>query len=97
MYLHVNGDNPTYFDSFGVECIRKKIKKLKEDKDVTTNIYRTQAYGSVTCGYFCNGFIYFIIKGKSLLDDTTLLSTNEYEVNDKITLKYFWQCKTRID
>ena len=41
------------------------------------------------CGYFCIGFIYFILKGKSLLEYTNLFSPNDYENNDKIILKYF--------
>ena len=41
------------------------------------------------CGYVCIGFIDFILKGKSLLDHTNLLSPNGYEKNDKIILKYF--------
>ena len=36
------------------------------------------------CGYFCIGFIDFMLKGKSLLDYTNLLSPNDYEKNDKI-------------
>ena len=39
------------------------------------------------CGYFCIGFIDFMLKGQSFLDYTNLLSSNEY--NDKIILKYF--------
>ena len=41
------------------------------------------------CGYFCIGFINFILKGKSLLDYTNLFSPDDYEKNDKIILKYF--------
>ena len=41
------------------------------------------------CGYFCIGFIYFMLKGKSLLDYTSLFSPNDYERNDKVILKYF--------
>ena len=41
------------------------------------------------CGYFCIGFIDFILKGKSLLEDTNLLSRNDYEKNDKVIRKYF--------
>ena len=36
------------------------------------------------CGYFCIGFIDFMLKGKSLLDYTNLFSPNEYEIDDKI-------------
>ena len=41
------------------------------------------------CGYFCIEFIGFMLKGKPLLDYTKLFSPNDYEKNDKITLKYF--------
>ena len=40
------------------------------------------------CGYFCVGFIDFMLKDKSLLGYTNL-SSNDYEKNDKIILKYF--------
>ena len=39
--------------------------------------------------YSCNGFIDFMLKGKSLLEYTNLFSPNEYEKNDKIILKHF--------
>ena len=42
------------------------------------------------CGYFCNEFIDFMSKGKSLLEYTNLFSPNDYEKNDKIILKYFY-------
>ena len=41
------------------------------------------------CGYFCIGFIDFMLKGESLFDCTNLFSPNDYEKNDEITLKYF--------
>ena len=39
--------------------------------------------------YFCIGFINFMIKGKGLLDYTTLFSPIDYGKNNKIILKYF--------
>ena len=48
-----------------------------------------QTYDSIMCGYFCIGFIDFMLKGKSLLDYTNLFSPNDYEKNDKIIPKYF--------
>ena len=41
------------------------------------------------CGYFCIGFIDFMLKGKSLHEYTNLLSPHDYEKSDKIILKYF--------
>ena len=87
--LYVNGIDIIYFDSFGVEHIPKEIKKFIGNKNIITNIYRIQAYNSIMCGYFCIGFIDFMLKGKSLLDYTNLFSPNDYEKNDKIILKYF--------
>ena len=82
----VNDNNVTCFDRFGVEHIPKEIKKFKGNKNIITNIHRMQAYDSIMCGYFCIGFIDFILKGKSLLDYTNLFSPNDYEKNDKIIL-----------
>ena len=39
--------------------------------------------------YFCIGFIAFMLKGKTLLDDANLFSPNEYEKNEKIILEFF--------
>ena len=41
------------------------------------------------CGYFCIGFIDFMLKTKSLLDYRNLFSPNEYGNDYKIILKYF--------
>ena len=87
--LYVNANNIVCFHSFGVEHIPKEIKKFIGNKNITSNICRIQAYDSIMCGYFCTGFIDFMLKGKSLLDYTNLFSPNDYEKNDKIILKYF--------
>ena len=76
--MYVNGNN-IYFDSFGVENIPKEI----ENKKILRNIYRIQACDSIMFGYFCIGFIDFMLKGKSMLDYTNLF----YEKNDKIIKK----------
>ena len=41
------------------------------------------------CGYFCIGFIDFILKGKSLSEYAHFLSPNEYKKNEKMKLEYF--------
>ena len=41
------------------------------------------------CGYSCIGFIDFMLKSESLLEHTNLFSPNDYEKNNKTTLKYF--------
>ena len=45
------------------------------------------------CGYFCIGFIDFMLKGKSSLECRNLFSLNDYKKNDKIILKYFHKLK----
>ena len=64
--LNVNGNNRRasydvrYFNSFGPEHIPKEIKKFKGNKNITTNIYRIQAYNSIMQGYFYIEFTDFI-------------------------------------
>ena len=72
--LHVNCDNATYFESFGVEYIPKEIKEITGNKNITTNIYRTQANDSIMCRYLCIEFIDFVIKSKSSLDYSNSVS-----------------------
>ena len=87
--LYVSGDNVAYFYSFGVEYISKEMKKLIGNKNIMINIYRIQANDSIMCGYFCIGFIDFMLKDKGLLDYTILFSSYEYEKNDKTILNHF--------
>ena len=87
--MHVNDDNVTYFDSFGVEHIPKEVQKFIGNKNITTNIYGIQACNSIMCGYFCIRFIDFMLKGKIFPHYTNLLSPKDYENNDKMILKYF--------
>ena len=87
--LWVNNNNVTYFDSFRVEYIPKEIKAFIKNRNIKTNIFRKQAYDSITCGYFCIGFIDFMFKGKSLTEYTNLFSPNDFKRNDDTILNYF--------
>ena len=87
--LHINDNNITYFDSFGVEHIPKEIKNFIGNTNIITNICRIQAHDSIMCGYFWIGFINFMLKVKCLLEYANLFFPNDYEKNDKITIKYF--------
>ena len=41
------------------------------------------------CGYFCIGFIDFLLKGESLMDYTnSVFFSNYYKKNDEIIIKY---------
>ena len=75
--MYAFNNKVTYFNSFGVEHIPKEIKKFIDNKNIQANIFRIQAYDSVMCGYFCIGFIEFILKDKSLTDFTNLFSPND--------------------
>ena len=66
-----------------LKIFQKKPQKTIGNKNIITNIYRIQVFDSKMCGYFCVGFIDFMLKGKSLL------ASNNYEKNDKIILNYF--------
>ena len=82
-------NNVTYFDSFKVEHIPKEIKTFIKNRNIKTNIFRIQAYDSIMCGYFCNAFIDFMLKGKSLAEYTNLFSPNDFKKNDDTILNYF--------
>ena len=81
-----------YFDSFGVEYIPNKINKFIEEfpgnKNIKTNIFRVQEDNSIMCGYFCIGFIDFMLAGKKLTDYTNLFSPYDFKKNDIIILSY---------
>ena len=40
-------------------------------------------------GYFCIGFIDFMLKGKSFSEYASIFSPDEYKKNDKIILKHY--------
>ena len=87
--LYALDNNLTYFDSFGVEHIPKEIEIFIDKSIVVINIFRIKADDLVMCGYFCIGFIDFMIAGKTLTDFTNLFSSNNFKKNDDIILKYF--------
>ena len=90
-----NNNNVIYFDSFCVEHIPKEIKAStnnsnnNNNRNITTNIFRIQAYDSTMCGYFCVGFIDFMVAGKTLTEYTNLFSPNNFKKKDDIILNYF--------
>ena len=82
-----------YFDSFRVEYIPEEIKDFIEEfpgnKNIKTNIFRIQEDNLIMCGYFCIGFIDFMLAGKKLTDYTNLFSPYDLKKNDNIILSYF--------
>ena len=93
MLYFVKKNEIIYFDSFGVEYIPNEIKEFIEEfsgnKNIKTNIFRVQENDSVMCGYFCIGFIDFMLAGKKLTDYTNLFSSHDLKKNDNIILSYF--------
>ena len=85
----MQNNNVTYFDSFGVEHILKETKAFNKNKNITTNIFRIQAYDWMMWGYFCIGFIDFMLARKTLTEFTNLFSPNNFKKNDDIVLNYF--------
>ena len=78
-----------YFDSSAIEHVPKEIKKFIGHKNIKIDISRIQANNSIMCGYFCIGFIDFMLVGKTLIDYTSLFSACDFEKNDNIILSYF--------
>ena len=87
--LFCNRNKIVYFDSFGVEHVPEEIKKFTKNKNITANIFHVQANNSIMCGYFCIGFIDFMLAGKTLTDYTNLFSPHDFNKNDQIVLSYF--------
>ena len=68
---------------------QKRLAYLLVTKNIKTNTFRIQAYDSIMCGYFCIGFIDFMLAGKTLTEYTNLFSPNNFKKNDDIILNYF--------
>ena len=77
--LFCNRNEIVYFDSFGVEHVPEEIKEFIGNKNIKTNIFRVQANNSVMCGYFCIGFMDFMLAGKTLTDFTNTFSLHDFE------------------
>ena len=93
--LFCNKNKIVYFNSFGVEHIPKEIKKFIGNRNIKANIFWVQANNSIMCGYFCIGFIDFMLAGKTLTDYTALFSPHDFNKNDQIILSYFKEAWNR--
>ena len=87
--LDVQNNDVHYFNSFGVEHIPKEIRTFIGNKNIKTNIFRIQDYGSTMCRYLCTGFIDYMLAGKILTEFANLFSPNNFKRNDYIILEYF--------
>ena len=78
-----------YFESFSIEYTPKEIKEFVGNKNKKANIFPVQANNSIMSGYFCIGFIDFMLACKNLTDFTKRFSPYYFEKNDGIILSYF--------
>ena len=81
MLCFVKKNEIVYFNSFSVEDISEEIKELIKEfpgnKNIKANIFRVQEDNSIMCGYFCIGFIDFMLAGKKLTNYTNLFSSHD--------------------
>ena len=78
-----------YFDSFGIEHVRKEIKEFVGNKNIIAKIFQVQGNNSVMCGLFWIVFIAFMLADKKLIYYTSLFSPYAFKKNDDIILSYF--------
>ena len=69
--------------------IPEEIKEFTGNRKGKADIFRMQANKSVICGYFCIGFIDFMLPSKKLTGFTNLFSPHDFDKNDQIILSYF--------
>ena len=64
-----------YFDS----NVPEEVEEFFGNKNIIVKIFRVQANNSVMCGYFCIGFIDFMLSGKNLTDFTSFFSPYDFK------------------
>ena len=69
--------------------INRPLSSAPQNKNITTSIFRIQAYDSIMWGYFCIEFIDCMLAGKTLTEYGNLFSPNNCKKSDDIILKYF--------
>ena len=97
--LYVHNNCVTYFEHIPNEIktftncplsfvLRPPVRDTSQNKSITTNIFRIK-YDSILCGYFCIGFIDFMLKEKALTEYTNPFSPTDLKKNHDIILNYF--------
>ena len=77
--IYAKNDVATYFDSFGVEPLPKKIQNFIGSQIFEANIYRMKVYDSIISGYFCYGSIDFMLNNDIQANFTNLFSPNIFK------------------
>lgn len=70
--IYINDNNATYFLSFSVEHVPKKIKKFISNKILRKDIYTIQKFDSIIFRYFYIEYICCMLNNKSLTNLTNL-------------------------
>ena len=60
--MHIKNDTVIYFEKFCVAHIPKEIKKFICIKNIASSTHRILAHDSILYGYFCSGFVAFLLK-----------------------------------
>ena len=68
-------------------CVQNNNNNNNNNK-ITTIIFRVQVSDSIMCGYFCIGFIDFMVAGKTLTEYANLFSPKNFKKSDDIILNY---------
>ena len=89
MDLFCNRSEIFYFNSFDVGHVPEEIKEFARNTNIEANIFRVQANNSVMCGYFCVGFIDFMLAGKKQTDFNSFFCPYDFRKNDNIILSCF--------
>ena len=53
-------------------------KTVIGNQNITVNIFRTQVYDLIVCGYFCTGFTEIMVDNKSLPEFTSHFTTKQF-------------------
>ena len=69
--------------------MNRPLFSASKNKNIKANIFRIKPYDSIMCGYFCIGFINYMLKGKTLIEYANLFPPNNFKKNDDIILNYF--------
>ena len=86
---HIPKEIKTFINPTSSFVLHSPLCDASHNKNIKTNIFRIQAYDSIMCGYFCIGFIDFMLVEKTLTKYTNLFSPNNFKKNDDIVLSYF--------
>lgn len=87
--LYINSNSITYFGSFCVEHRPQEIIRYIGNQIIMANIFRTHAYRSIICRYFCIEFFEFMFKDKTVADFSNLFPPHNFKKNDEVILSFF--------